>query len=272
MTPGLAYLVSFVGSLLGLAATSRARTGEGAIRWVWLGVGAISIGFTGIWAMHFIAMVGFGAPGVSIRYDMLLTVLSALLATAFVGVGLTMVTLLDQSAKSLLLAGTITGLGVAGMHYTGVASMRLNGHLTHDYVFVAVAVVIAVVAATAALWAILNVRGKLATVGAALVMGVAVSSMHYVGMLGMGVEAHTGTTAALTALDGAGASDVFVPLSVALTVFSVLLALVVILSPSAEEVAEEQRVTAELNRLTSAALDGDASFSPGASGGRHERR
>ena len=59
LNPGLAYLVSCLGCFLGLQCTNRARAMEGASRARWLLLAAVSIGVTGIWVMHFIAMLGF---------------------------------------------------------------------------------------------------------------------------------------------------------------------------------------------------------------------
>ena len=63
-TPVLAYLFSFLGCLLGLKATSRARMlPSGAVKARWLILAAWAIGGTGIWVMHFLAMIGFQVTG-----------------------------------------------------------------------------------------------------------------------------------------------------------------------------------------------------------------
>jgi hypothetical protein len=69
------------------------------------------------------------------------------------------------------------------MHYLGMAALRLHGAVTYDPVLVGLSVLIAVVAATAALWAALNIKSPIAVAVASLVMGGAVSSMHYTGMI-----------------------------------------------------------------------------------------
>ena len=48
-------------------------------RW-WLSLAAVAIGGTGIWTMHFVAMLGFSVVGTPIRYDVGLTAASALIA------------------------------------------------------------------------------------------------------------------------------------------------------------------------------------------------
>src|SRR5499427_7534248 len=153
LTPGLAYLMSFVGSFLGLRCTTRARANTGPSRIRWLLVAAISIGATGIWVMHFIAMLGFTVPGETIHYNVPVTLLSMLIAVAFVTIGLLIVGLSQtMSLRSLLLGGVVTGLGVAAMHYSGMAAMRMPARMSYDPQLFGLSIVIAVVAATAALW------------------------------------------------------------------------------------------------------------------------
>ncbi|AIJ21809.1 integral membrane protein [Amycolatopsis methanolica 239] len=86
ITPVLSYVMACVGSALGLRCMVRALSATGRSRRHWLVNGAMAIG-TGIWTMHFIAMMGFGVTGSEIRYDVPLTVLSLLVAIAVVGIG-----------------------------------------------------------------------------------------------------------------------------------------------------------------------------------------
>ncbi len=65
LTPGLAYFLSVLGSLLGLVCTVRARAMiDNARRARWLVLAAWAIGGTGIWVMHFMAMIGFSVPDI----------------------------------------------------------------------------------------------------------------------------------------------------------------------------------------------------------------
>src|ERR1017187_1554914 len=113
--PVIAYLISFLGAFLGLRCTTRARAYQGAARARWLLLAAVSIGTAGIWAMHFIAMLGFAIPGETIRYDVPVTVLSMLTAVAVVGAGLIIVGFGHASRRNLLIAGFISGSGGARM-------------------------------------------------------------------------------------------------------------------------------------------------------------
>src|SRR5262249_2721734 len=91
LNPGLAYLTSCLGCFLGLQCAARARAMHGAQRARWLLLAGISIGTTGIWVMHFIAMLGFTIPGQTITYSVPVTILSMLIAVAVVSVGLLIV-------------------------------------------------------------------------------------------------------------------------------------------------------------------------------------
>ncbi|MFM9443275.1 MHYT domain-containing protein [Streptomyces acidiscabies] len=192
VTPVAAFVMACVGSILALRCTTRSlRRGGGERRWGWLALGAVSLG-CGIWTMHFIAMIGFTVDGELMEYDAALTILSLLVAIAVVAVGVFLVGYRGSGPVTLGVAGTITGLGVAVMHYMGMGALKVNG-LRYDNGVVVLSVVIAVVAATAALWAAVSISAVWATLGASLVMGAAVSVMHYTGMSAVSVHAAHGT-------------------------------------------------------------------------------
>jgi len=189
LTPTFAYAMSVLGSLLGLVSTERARATTDPRRRAWLLVlAAWAIGGTGVWVMHFVAMIGFSVPGSPVRYDVPITVASFLIAVVVVGVGLFIVGFGRPSVPRLLMAGTITGVSVAFMHYTGMAAIRMHGEISYDRTLVLMSYAIAIVAATVALWFTLVVRGAVATIAAASIMGVAVTGMHYTGMAAIQVR------------------------------------------------------------------------------------
>ena len=74
------------------------------------------------------------------------------------------------------------GLGVAGMHYLGMHGMKIGGYITWGLRTVALSVLIAVAAGTAALWLAFNTRSMASRAGAAVLMAAAVCAMHYTGM------------------------------------------------------------------------------------------
>jgi NO-binding membrane sensor protein with MHYT domain len=189
VTPVLAYAMSVLGSLLGLTCTALARAARTNGRRAWfLGLAAWAIGGTGIWVMHFIAMIGFGVDGSEIRYDVPITTASAVIAITVVAVGLAVAGFGRPHPLKIVIGGTFAGLGVASMHYTGMAAMQIHGTVVYDDLRVAASIAIAVVAATVALWFTVTVRKTVAIIASALVMGVAVSGMHYTGMSAMTVH------------------------------------------------------------------------------------
>ncbi|WP_240777921.1 MHYT domain-containing protein [Nonomuraea basaltis] len=227
--------MSSVGSMLGLLLTSRARLlGRREGRY-WLVGAAFAIGGTGIWTMHFIAMLGFSVSGTVIRYNVPITAASALIAVLFVGMGLFLASYGGDRLVFLLGGGILTGSGVASMHYLGMSAMNMTAHVSYDPVVVALSVLIAIAAATVALWFTLRVSGALKIGAAALVMGVAVSGMHYTGMYAMSVQAH----AEMVPVSGAKAIDLLLPLIVGISVITVGLLLIIILSPSEKELRSE---------------------------------
>ncbi|MEQ4716389.1 MHYT domain-containing protein [Nonomuraea sp. B19D2] len=243
LTPVIAYIMSSVGSMLGLLLTSRARLTGGREGKYWLVGAALAIGGTGIWTMHFIAMLGFSVAGSAIRYDVPLTALSALIAVVVVGLGLFLASHGGQRLGFLLGGGILTGCGVASMHYLGMAAMNMSGHISYDPAVVSLSVLIAIAAATVSLWFTLRVQGALKIGGAALVMGVAVSGMHYTGMYSMSVTTHP----EMVPVSGARAIDLLLPLIVGISVITVGLLLAVILSPSEKELRSEAEYKARLH-------------------------
>lgn len=260
LTPALAYAMSCAGSLLGLQCTARARGTTGRSRALWLLLAAVSIGGTGVWVMHFIAMLGFRVGGIEIRYNVGLTLLSMLVAVVVVGIGLFIVGFGGSRRAALIGGGVVTGLGVASMHYMGMGAMRMAADIDYDVLLVAASLLIAVVAATVALWFTLRVRGHLATVAAALVMGVAISGMHYTGMAAMGVHANADPAGPV----GASAFDFLLPLVVGISLLAVIMLVIIGLSPTEAELNLEQDFNRSLQPV-GAGADSDSAQSP------HER-
>lgn len=250
LTPALGYLMSFLGAFLGLRCTSRSRASHGPARVRWLLLAAVSIGSTGIWVMHFIAMLGFSIPGETITYNVPVTLLSMLLAVVFVLFGLLISGLGEPTVRSLLTGGVITGLGVAAMHYTGMAAMRMPAGMSFNPVIFALSVLIAIGAATAALWAALRLGGFWSALGAAAIMGVAVSGMHYTGMAAMHVWAPHGP---MTMGGGVSATSFLLPLIVGVSVTTFVLTATIALSPTAAEISEEAELMRKIDSVRTGA-------------------
>ncbi|WP_051368020.1 MHYT domain-containing protein [Hamadaea tsunoensis] len=190
ITPILAYTLSVLGSLLGLTCTARARKlPPGVRRAGWLLLAAWAIGGTAIWTMHFIAMLGFGLEGTNspVLFNVPLTIASAVMAVAVVGIGVFIVGLGRPSVPRVIFGGFFTGIGVASMHYMGMAALRVDGTVTYARNLVIASVVIAVAAATAALWFTVVVSKPGVIFASALLMGLAVCGMHFTGMAAVSV-------------------------------------------------------------------------------------
>ncbi|NUP22131.1 MAG: hypothetical protein HOZ81_39910 [Streptomyces sp.] len=241
VTPVLSYAMACVGSALGLRCTVRALEADGASKRNWLLLASLAIG-SGIWTMHFIAMMGFSVDGTPIRFDVPITVLSLLMAVAVVAAGVFTAGYGRSRVTSVILGGLGTGLGVAAMHYTGMAALNLHGAVDYDPMLVIASVAIAVVAATAALTLTLIVRGPALAAVAALVMGLAVSSMHYTAMYAVNISLAPSSAA----LPGATATEFIFPLAVLLGSFLFLAAAYVALSPTGKR--HESAAAAQLLR------------------------
>lgn len=226
VTPLVAYLMACLGGALGLRCTTRSMLVNRSWRPGWLALGSAAIG-SGIWTMHFVAMMGFQVRQAPIHYDRATTFASLGVAIVMVGVGVFIVGYRGARGTALMTGGAITGLGIASMHYLGMAGMRLNGQLEYNTLTVAASVVIAVVAATAALWAAGQVRGFLWSVGASLVMGLAVTGMHYTGMAALSVHVHNSSAP----VAGDSPASLLAPMMIGPLAFLLLAGVIVMFDP-----------------------------------------
>lgn len=242
LTPAFGYLVMCMAAVIGLRCTVRALSTYGSSKRMWLLVGATAIA-AGIWTLHFIAMIGFGVTGSAIRYDVPLTLISLVLAIAVVSAGVFTVGYGRSRGLSLFVGGLGMGLGVATMHYSGMAAVKLSGDIQYNATLVFLSVIIAVTAATAALWIVLNVTGLSGTLVAALVMGLAVSSMHYTGMAAVSVE----IDGQATSLSGATAMEFLFPLSIGIGAILFIAFTIVAVSPLDDD--EDDEMTRKLQAL-----------------------
>ena len=249
LTPGLGYLVSCLGSFLGLRCATRAQAYEGAARVRWLLLAGRAIGTAGVWTMHFIAMLGFTIPGQQVRYNVPVTILSMVIAVVVVAAGLLIAGMGGGGLRRLLLGGAVIGCGVAVMHYLGMAAVVVPDRIRYNAPLVVLSVVIAVVAGTAALIAALRLRGLLATLGASLVMGLAVSAMHYTGIAAFNV---CGVTSIPGAVQGTGvtAGSFLLPLILGISIFAFGLTAIITLAPTSEEIREERALMDRIARMS----------------------
>jgi len=176
----LSILIAIVGAFSGLQLARRLEPLHGARRKVVLAAAALTIG-GGIWSMHFIGMLALQLP-VAVNYDVLLTLVSALVAILVTGLGLYFASGGAPTVKRILLAGLFMGLGISSMHYIGMAAVRANCVISYGVGLVASSVLIGIAASTLALWLAFRRRTNWQTLGAAVVQGLAISGMHYTAM------------------------------------------------------------------------------------------
>jgi diguanylate cyclase (GGDEF)-like protein len=183
----LSIVVATIASYVALDLASRVAATQGtrSSRY-WLFGGAISMG-TGIWSMHFIGMLAFLLP-IQIAYDIPITLGSLLIAAIVSGFALYTISHGRLSMRRLLGAGVLMGIGIAGMHYTGMAAIQVTPAIRYDPPLFATSVLIAIAASMAALWIAFQLRTETILsafwkkAGSAVVMGIAITGMHYTGM------------------------------------------------------------------------------------------
>jgi NO-binding membrane sensor protein with MHYT domain len=184
----VSILVACFASYTALDLSGHVGVARGFARRVWLVAAALTMG-GGIWSMHFVAMLAFIMP-TPMSYDIGLTALSLVVAILVTGGGFYVISRQSTSPLRLVLSGIFMGLGIAGMHYTGMAAMRGQAELSYDPLFVALSLVIAIGASTVALWLAFRTTDLGQKLVAAVVMGLAISGMHYTGMRAAVFTAH----------------------------------------------------------------------------------
>ncbi|WP_229413294.1 putative bifunctional diguanylate cyclase/phosphodiesterase [Massilia violaceinigra] len=182
----LSVFVAMMASYTAITLTGRVAETRGRASVLWLAGGALAMG-CGIWSMHFIGMLAFTLP-IRMNYDIGVTLQSLLVAIGVSAFALCVVTRATVSRVHYLIGGVLMGLGICGMHYIGMHAMYVSPAIAYDLVGVAASVLIAIVAATVALWLAFTLRAgnsllaHIKKVGAAVIMGLAIVLMHYTGM------------------------------------------------------------------------------------------
>lgn len=179
----LSVVIAILGAYTGLRLARRLAPKSGSARKALLSGAAVAIG-CGIWSMHFVGMLALRLP-VTISYDVLLTLISALVAILVTGLGLFLASYGNLTLRKLAVAGMFMGLGISTMHYIGMAAVRANVAHQYDAGLVVASVLIGIGASTLALWLAFAQKNPRQTIAAATVMGLAISGMHYTAMSAM---------------------------------------------------------------------------------------
>ncbi len=178
-------LIAIVASYAALDLAGRVTSAGGRVRLAWLGGGAIAMG-TGIWAMHFKGMLAFHLP-VPVEYHWPTVLASLLVAVLASSVALYVANRRKMGSVAALSGSIFMGAGIAGMHYIGMAAMRLPAITRYSPLLVACSILLAILFSLIALLMAFGLREETRwsvprRMGSAMVMGVAVSAMHYTGM------------------------------------------------------------------------------------------
>lgn len=185
----LSLFVAILASYTALDMAGRIATARGrAVHW-WHAGGACAMGL-GIWSMHFVGMLAFSLP-IPLGYDPWITLASLLIAMALSAFALWLVCQRRLPWPRLAGGALLMGAGVASVHYTGMAAMRMSPGILYDPALFCLSVVIAILASGAALWIAFRLRRRSGRVramraGASVVMGLAIVGMHYTGMAAAG--------------------------------------------------------------------------------------
>ena len=186
----LSVLVAAIGSFTALTHAQRMRESSGRSARIWMIVGGLTLGLA-IWSMHFIGMLAFHLP-IPLGYDLALTLLSALPAIAAALLCFYVLREPDISAVRIVVSGLLMGMGISTMHYTGMAALRMFPPISYDPLIFILSVAIAVIASCGAL--LMMYQGErvklppmLRFVLGGVIMGLAISGMHYTAMLGANI-------------------------------------------------------------------------------------
>ncbi|PNV97004.1 diguanylate phosphodiesterase [Pseudomonas protegens] len=203
----LAYLVACAASFATLDMAERVSHAERpASQRLWRWVGACCLA-GGIWAMHFIAMLAFEAP-LQIHYDLPLTLLSLLIALVAAWLAMNTLSHAHMPLWRYGVASIWIGLGIAAMHYVGMAAMRSSASLYYDPLLMALSVLVAIACSLAALLLSRHLREgsgmfhQLLKYASSLVLGAAIVLMHFTGIWAMTLVLPAGSLTAPATSDG----------------------------------------------------------------------
>ncbi len=204
----LSYLVASFASFIALDITGRLRDigNTPLVSTLWLIGGSVAMG-AGIWSMHFIGMLAFSMPHMSMAYDPIWTAISMLVAIGASAFALFLLKPKVINVMHTVMGGIILGIAIASMHYTGMYAMKISMNIHYLPGLFTLSIVIAIIASEVALWLALksnqvvaSMRFRLKLVSA-IIMGAAICGMHYTGMAAAIFTPLTIEPAAVSALD-----------------------------------------------------------------------
>ena len=182
----LSVAVAVFVSHTALRLSSRISRATGPSTRLWVAGGAVAMG-SGIWSMHFIGMLALTLP-IPLSYNITITLGSLAIAILVSGFSLWIASRPSIGMGRLALSAAVMGVGISAMHYTGMSAIQIVPMIRYEPTLFVASIGIAVAASFAALWLFIRLRHgrswqlSVARLGAAFVMGLAISGMHYTGM------------------------------------------------------------------------------------------
>ena len=182
----LSVVIAVLAAGAALDVAARVTATRGRARAAWLVGGAFAMGL-GIWSMHYTGMLAFRLP-VPVLYHVPTVTLSLLAAVAASLMALHVASREHLSRARTAVGSVVMGSGIAAMHYTGMAAMRVPATARWHPVLVTLSVLIAIGVSAVALWLAFHyghgARGAWTwpKLGSAVLMGLAIPGMHYTGM------------------------------------------------------------------------------------------
>ncbi|MGA4718399.1 EAL domain-containing protein [Fictibacillus nanhaiensis] len=191
----LSIIIAVIASYAALDLGIQVQKTKSFARYIWMTSGAFAMGM-GIWAMHFVAMLAFHLS-INVTYDVILVIVSILPAILSSGIALYIISRPVMGKKQVLLGALFMATGIVSMHYTGMEAMKMNAEIQYDPLLWTLSAVIAFVASVVALYLLSFVSQNYKTskiwlvkLGSAVLMGIAISGMHYTGMSAATYKAH----------------------------------------------------------------------------------
>ena len=182
----LSIAIAIQGSFVGLSLSLELDTATGFRRRLALAGSALTLA-TGVWSMHFVGMLAASFPS-AVDYLVLPTLVSFLICVIVVGVAVYAVHAPGSPRMRIGLGAVAMGLGICTMHYVGMSAVHLAGPTYQQPPFIAASVAISVAASALALWALGSRPNRSRLFLAAVVLGLAISGMHYTAMAGMRLD------------------------------------------------------------------------------------
>lgn len=191
----LSIIIAVIASYAALDLGIQVQKTKSYARYIWMISGAFAMGM-GIWAMHFVAMLAFHLS-INVTYDVTLVIVSIIPAILSSGIALYIISRPVMGKKQVLLGALFMATGIVSMHYTGMEAMKMNAEIQYNPLLWTLSAIIAFVASVVAIYLLSFVSQNYKTrkiwlvkLGSAVLMGIAISGMHYTGMSAASYKAH----------------------------------------------------------------------------------